>query len=89
MPCDDIHRYADCLPTVPLLPIALMLDLPLRQARMCILVLGSLAAAVIVLGHPGRIATTTMRRLWFASKAPLLIIQQLYGGMAEVIHAEA
>ena len=93
VPYDDIYRYADWLLTVPMLLIALVLvlDLPLRQARMRSTILGLLAVEMIVLGYPGQIAVTTEARwLWGAvAMVPfLIIIQQLYGSMSAAIRAE-
>ncbi|HEY0204466.1 MAG TPA: bacteriorhodopsin [Acetobacteraceae bacterium] len=93
VPYDDIYRYADWLLTVPMLLIALVLvlDLPLRQARMRSIILGSLAVEMIVLGYPGQIATTmtTKWAWWIASMVPFfIIIQQLYGSMSAAIRAQ-
>lgn len=93
VPYDDLYRYADWLLTVPLLLVALVLvlDLPLRQARLRSTILGLLAVEMIVLGYPGQIATTMEKRWlwWIISMVPfLIIIQQLYGGLSAAVRAE-
>ncbi len=93
VPYDDVYRYADWVLTVPMLLIALVLvlDLPLRQARMRSTILGLLAVEMIGLGYPGQIATTitTKWTWWIAAMVPfLIIIQQLYGSMSAAIRAE-
>ncbi len=89
-PYNDTFRYADWLVTVPLLVVALVLvlDLPAQQARLRALVLGVLAAEMILLGYPGQIATTTMTRWlwWSASMVPfLIIVYQLYISLADAV----
>ncbi len=92
-PYNDTYRYADWLLTVPLLVIALVLvlDMPARQARLRCLVLGLQAAEMILLGYPGQISTVTSTRWlwWGAAMVPfLIIVQQLYIGLAEAVAAQ-
>jgi bacteriorhodopsin len=79
--------------TVPLLVIALVLvlDMPARQARLRCLVLGLQAAEMILLGYPGQISTVTSTRWlwWGAAMVPfLIIVQQLYIGLADAVAAQ-
>ncbi len=90
---NDTYRYADWLLTVPLIVIALVLilDLPARQARVRCAVLGIQAAEMILLGYPGQIASSAQSRWlwWAAAMVPfLIIVQQLYIGMAEAVRAQ-
>jgi len=92
-PYNDTYRYADWLLTVPLLVIALVLvlDMPARQARLRCLVLGLQAAEMILLGYPGQISTVTSTRWlwWGAAMVPfLIIVQQLYIGLADAVEAQ-
>lgn len=93
IPYDDSYRYADWLFTVPLLLIALVLvlDLPARQARNRGIILGLLAAEMIVLGYPGLITTRTDARWvwWAVAMVPFTIIMyQLYVTMAKIVDAQ-
>lgn len=90
---NDAYRYVDWFLTVPLLIAELIAVMGLAQAKR-----GSLtarlviaAAAMIALGYPGEIATTTMTRaLWgTASTIPFLyIVYELFVGLGPVIQAE-
>ena len=94
IPYNDTLRYADWLLTVPLLLVALVLvlDMPTRQARLRSIVMGLLAAEMIVLGYPGQISTDPEARWiwWGVAMVPfLIIIVQLYGGMRQSVNAQA
>jgi bacteriorhodopsin len=93
-PFNDAYRYVDWFLTVPLLIAELIAVMGLPSAKR-----GSLtarlviaAAAMIALGYPGEIATTTMTRaLWgTASTIPFLyIVYELFVRLGPVIAAEA
>ncbi len=93
VPYDDLYRYADWLMTVPLLLVALVLalDLPLRQSRLRITILGLLAVEMIVFGYVGHVAAARQDQwLWWSiAMVPfLIIVQQLYFGLAASVRNE-
>ena len=93
IPYDDLYRYADWLLTVPLLLVALVLalDLPFRQARLRIALLGLLAVEMIVLGYIGHISVAVQDQWlwWYIGMVPfLIIVQQLYFGLSAAIRNE-
>ena len=90
---DDSHRYVDWVLTVPLqlMAFAFVLDLPVRQARVRSLILGSLGAEMVALGYPGQISGDPQTRwLWFglAIVPFLLIVGQLFVGLAKAVREE-
>ena len=93
VPYDDLYRYADWMMTVPLLLVALVLalDLPLRQSRLRITILGLLAVEMIVFGYVGHVADARQDQWlwWSVAMVPfLIIVQQLYFGLAAGVRKE-
>lgn len=77
-PFNDAYRYVDWLLTVPLLVIELVAVLALARAKTVSLSarLGIAAAAMIILGYPGEVATSmTTRAVWgFIATIPFVYI---------------
>lgn len=87
---NDAYRYVDWLLTVPLLLVELILVMKLsrdetvkRGTR-----LGLLAAAMIILGYPGEIASSGGTRwvFWALAMVPfVIIVYELFSGLSESI----
>ncbi len=87
---NDAYRYVDWLLTVPLLvtELILVMKLPGNEGTKKATKLALLAAAMIVLGYPGEIASVSSTRLlfWGLSMIPFLIIQyEFFVGLKSAI----
>ena len=92
-PFNDAYRYVDWFLTVPLLIAELIAVMGVASAKRGGLTarLVIAAAAMIALGYPGEIATTTLERaIWGTlSTIPFLyIVYELFVGLSPVIQAE-
>lgn len=90
---NDAYRYVDWLLTVPLLLIELILVMRLSQSETVSKSwkLGLAAAAMIILGYPGEIATDNgTRALWGTlSTIPFLyIVYELFSGLGASIERQ-
>ncbi|WP_376692354.1 bacteriorhodopsin-like [Wenzhouxiangella sp. EGI_FJ10409] len=90
---NEAYRYVDWLLTVPLLLIELILVMRLSKEETIKkgTTLALLAAAMIILGYPGEIATSDGQRwLWgILSMIPfLIIVYQLFVGLSKAIDAQ-
>jgi len=90
---NEAYRYVDWLLTVPLLLIELILVMKLSREETIRkgTLLAVLAAAMIILGYPGEVATSDGQRwLWgILSMIPfLIIIYILFKGLSQAIDAQ-